>query len=378
MFDLLRSFSRIEGKEAPSRFLLLKDGELEWDGDSDLPFDAKTAERIIKNFDDQGVELPIDYHHATTHVEEGKFSRAPAAGWIKGLEFVEGEGLYATGVRWNDDAKAEIEARKFQYISPVIIIEKATGVIQQLHSAALTNRPRTKSMPKLIAASDIRSGQDEETPESESQLAKVIALLDLDAEATLEEVLAAVISTLEAGAAPEGEPEAEEASARAAELAKAIGCSKNELRGEVQKLVLRSANYEGLSARVKRLEGELRQRCKIERDREVQTLISEQIEAGRILPDDEKTLSAARKLAETDPEGFTAIYESLEPIVAPGRLVHGTTHTSNRQAVIAKAVREYDADSNVALGARKQDWVNVTLEEEGAEYLSDSEIKALS
>lgn len=377
MFDLLRSFSRIEYKEAPSRFLLLKDAELDWDGDSKLPFDAKIAERIIKKFDDQGVELPIDYHHTTTSVEEGKFSRAPAAGWIKGLEFVEGEGLYATGVRWNDDAKREIEARKFQYISPVILIDKETGVIEQLHSAALTNRPRTKGMPKLIAASNVRKGQDDGA-DSQDQLAKVITLLDLDPEATLEEVLAAVITTLEGGGGSDGDSDSDEASARATGLAKVIGCSKNELRGEVQKLVLRSANYEGLSARVKRLEGELRQRCKIERDREVQVLISEQIEAGRILPDDENTLSAARKLAESDPEAFKAIYASLDPIVAPGRLVHGTTHTSNRQAVIAKAAREYEADSNVALGGRKQDWINVTLEEEGAERLSDSEVKALN
>lgn len=385
MFDFLQVFSKIDGKDAPSRFLLLKDGELDWDGDSNIPFDAKVAERIIERFNDQGVELPIDYHHATTCVEEGKCTRAPAAGWIKGLEFVEGEGLYATGVTWNDEAKAEIQARNFQYISPVILIERKTGEITQLHSAALTNRPRTRSMPKLIAASnDIRTGQDLDepfpaVPESQAQLAKLIDLLGLDAEASMEDVLAAVIERLggDGDGDNDGGNQSDEAGARA-ELAKLVGCSTNGLQAAVQKLVIRSASYEGLSARVKRLEGELKQRCAIERDREVQALISEQIEAGRILPDDEKALAAARKLAESDPGGFKAIYASLAPIAAPGRVVHGTTHTSNRQAIIAKAAREYDADNNVALGARKQDWINVALEEEGADALSHSEIKALN
>src|SRR5258708_27555760 len=54
--------------------------------------DRATAERLIAEFNAKKNDLVIDYEHQTLHAEDnGK--PAPAAGWIKALEWREGKGL---------------------------------------------------------------------------------------------------------------------------------------------------------------------------------------------------------------------------------------------------------------------------------------------
>lgn len=138
-------------KDAPTRMLLLNDGDIGWAGLEGVTLDQEQADAIIKHFEAQGAELVIDYHHASKAVEDGEAARAPAAGWITALAYVKGEGLYGT-IRWNAKAAQEIEAEEFKYLSPVILTEQKTGEIGLLHSVALTNRPRTIDAPELLAA----------------------------------------------------------------------------------------------------------------------------------------------------------------------------------------------------------------------------------
>ena len=136
----------------PTRFLLLKDGDIGWSNLKGVKLDAEQAANIIEAFVTHGVDLVIDYEHATPAIDSGKRDKAPAAGWIKGLVYVKGEGLYADPVEWTEGAIDEIEKREYKYSSPVIVYDEDTLKIKRLHSVALTNKPRTIGQAELLAA----------------------------------------------------------------------------------------------------------------------------------------------------------------------------------------------------------------------------------
>ncbi len=100
-------------------------------------------------------KVPIDYDHAIEYAA-GVGQPVPAAGWISAIEDAPDSGgiLWAT-VEWTPRAAQMIEAREYQYISPVLdptARDNKTGVAQgwTLTSAALTNQPVLKGMPALV------------------------------------------------------------------------------------------------------------------------------------------------------------------------------------------------------------------------------------
>lgn len=137
---------------APSKILLLNDGALQWSGMEDWLMNAEMASAVIAAFEKHGTDLPIDYEHASANDPGEKGIKAIAAGWITGLTWVDGEGLYGD-VEWTVQGKSEVETKQYKYISPVIIHDKKTHAIEKLHSVALTNKPRTMNQRELLAAS---------------------------------------------------------------------------------------------------------------------------------------------------------------------------------------------------------------------------------
>ncbi len=93
-----------------------------------------------------GTELPVDYHHASILVAQGRIQKAPAAGWIQQLE-LRNDGTELWGrVMWTAEAAGTIAARQFRYVSPVLRFnapDRITGdpVPMYIHSVALTNTP---------------------------------------------------------------------------------------------------------------------------------------------------------------------------------------------------------------------------------------------
>ena len=65
----------------------------------------------------------IDYEHQTL-LAATNGRPAPAAGWITSATWRDGQGLFAT-VQWTAAARAAIDAREYQYISPVITSDEA-------------------------------------------------------------------------------------------------------------------------------------------------------------------------------------------------------------------------------------------------------------
>ncbi|MBN1344510.1 MAG: hypothetical protein JXQ73_17605 [Phycisphaerae bacterium] len=168
--------------------------------------DAESARRAVEAFEAQGNDLPIDYEHQTLG---GRYSsptgQAPAAGWIKRLEAVEGVGIVAH-VEWTEEAAAHLTTRQYRYLSPVVIVGKEDRRLVALHSAGLTNKPAITGMRPIVNRSEAADrgtddGNTERIQEERSMQTAWDQLrqrLGLDQETDEETVLLAASRRLEA------------------------------------------------------------------------------------------------------------------------------------------------------------------------------------
>lgn len=165
----------------------------------DAPFwltNAEIAANLIAQIDGRDNRLVIDYEHQSLlSAENGK--PAPASGWFKKLEWREGSGLWAVDVEWTENAAAMIDAKEYQYISPVFSYNKKTGAVTSLLNAALTNNPALDGMSEVVLMAASRMLNDESNQEALSmdldQLLKELRwMFNLPALSTAEEVMAEV------------------------------------------------------------------------------------------------------------------------------------------------------------------------------------------
>jgi phage I-like protein len=135
--------------------------------------------------------IVIDYEHQTLNSEKNG-QPAPAAGWIQSVEWVNGKGMFAA-VDWTERAKAQILAKEYRYISPVLLTDKKTARIVGVDNAALVNHPGLLGMDSVVAALAARyPSHDHDQPEIYMERAKLIALLALASTATDADIEAAV------------------------------------------------------------------------------------------------------------------------------------------------------------------------------------------
>jgi hypothetical protein len=393
------------GKDPPSRFLLIKSGDMDWAG-ADLELDDESAEAILAEFDTHGTQLPIDYHHATLQAEETRGSvKAPAAGWIKRLEYMPGEGIYAVDVEWTDEASAEIKTRAFKYVSPVVNVNKKTGKPVELHSVALTNRPRTRGMIELLEAAeraaenrstdvtatatktkpkgtkvdaaqdDVNDGMGMQVTPEQKAMVKLAEVLGLGDDAGLVDILNAALEKL---GGEGGEPGPEEEGAEKVAAALGLKDKKDTVTvcAEIAKLKAKAGQYDGVVERVNKLETEAAERVAAEKKSTAEQLVDEQIEAGKLLPNmSDEAKAAVLRHAETDPEGFKLVYASMPAICPPGQVVTASSEPGGRARVIAEASKEYDANPKVAMGAPREAYIDASLEEAELSKLTDAELK---
>ena len=106
--------------------------------------DAAGAARIIARVDARGTPLVVDYEHQTINAEWNG-QPAPAAGWIRALEWIDGDGLFAS-VELTPRAAEMVRAGEYRYFSPVIEYDEQTGEVLALLMGALTNNPAIDGM----------------------------------------------------------------------------------------------------------------------------------------------------------------------------------------------------------------------------------------
>jgi phage I-like protein len=180
--------------------------------------DRESADAVLASFDEQGVELPVDYEHQTLG---GSFAsptgQAPAAGWIRRLEVVEGEGIFGH-VSWTASAAQQLAAREYRYVSPVALVRKSDRKLVALHSAALTNKPAIVGMQPIVNRQKSVASEENETMEEKLEVLR--GVLGLDASAEVETVLVAATERLDTLSGAVARREAEDLVAGATEAGK--------------------------------------------------------------------------------------------------------------------------------------------------------------
>ncbi len=179
------------GGEPPEKILIFPYPQ--WELVDDKPgehliTDEASQAAIVEAFTRHGVDVVIDYEHAST-----TGGKAPAGGWIKSLVAGGKDGLVG-GVEWTGDAAEEIRKGQYRYHSPVAIYERESRRVVALHSVALTNTPRTNNMAPIteqVAASLITRFETAKGGwEMRDWLASLIYFLNMPYTATAEEVKA--------------------------------------------------------------------------------------------------------------------------------------------------------------------------------------------
>ncbi|MDR2188895.1 MAG: phage protease [Azonexus sp.] len=112
--------------------------------------DAHIAQGLIAAAAQHGPHV-IDYEHQSLNAATNG-QPAPAAGWFKGLEWREGEGLFMAQIEWTATARKMIANGEYRYLSPMFRYDGLTGAVTVLYGVALTNIPGLAGLTDLAAA----------------------------------------------------------------------------------------------------------------------------------------------------------------------------------------------------------------------------------
>lgn len=174
--------------EAPDWVHLLPMGQIKArDG---RRFVLDDPEAIVAVFETGGLDLPVDYEHASEKPEAKLSGPVPAAGWIKQLQ-VRADGLWGR-VEWTARAREMIGNREYRYLSPAILFNKEDRRVVKLKGAGLVHSPALH----LTAL----ASQEDEMADTPSFMARLAELLKLDEGASEDDVLQALEAMLSKGA----------------------------------------------------------------------------------------------------------------------------------------------------------------------------------
>lgn len=177
---ILTFLSQELNTEAPERIQLFAYGKTRYNHggeEAEYVFCEADADRLIAEFKQNGVDVPIDYHHQSIYAAKTG-NTAPASGWIVGLERG-ADGLYAN-IKWTDRAKEFISKKEYRYTSPTFY-RTETGRVASLYNLALTNKPATLDSPALVAAE--KNPPDQQNPgKTGANMKGVLTLLGLSAD----------------------------------------------------------------------------------------------------------------------------------------------------------------------------------------------------
>jgi uncharacterized Zn-binding protein involved in type VI secretion len=143
------------GSDAASgRFRIFKEGKIQTDHGLSV-MTPSAGRSVIAQFKARGNDMMIDLRHFSISPTATR-EQSEAMGWIpcpNGLEYVDGDGLYAVNAKWTPEVKAGLECDppKWKYFSPLYNQDKKTKLITSLDNVALTNMPATHQLNRLAA-----------------------------------------------------------------------------------------------------------------------------------------------------------------------------------------------------------------------------------
>lgn len=212
-------------------------------------FDRTAIDAVLQSFNSRGLELPIDWEHATQH-RAPKGEEAPASGWITALN--ERAGSLWADVQWTDRGHDQVLGREYRYISPVFDYDPATGRIVRLVSAGLTNKPNLH----LQALN-----QEVSMSRSTALTAAITAALGLAADAADDDVAAGI-----------------------QQLKTANETALNAERSPSLERYVPRADYDALATRATNAEQQLQERDQAAHKAAVDASIDGALKAGKITP----------------------------------------------------------------------------------------------
>ncbi|MDF1486690.1 phage protease [Ramlibacter sp. H39-3-26] len=282
--------------------------------------DAASAARVIERFNARIARKPlvIDYEHQTLHKEKNG-QPAPAAGWAKSMEWVEGEGLFGM-VEMTPRAAADIDGKEYLYFSPVFSYSKTDGTVLEILMGALTNDPGIQGMQplSLMAAATAAFLPSLDLPQELSVnplLKALLAALGLPETTTEEEATAALkalgpLQPLQARASVAtaactalqlpADATAEAVTAACTGLRKAAPATPDPAKYvPIETVTTLQVQIAALTAR--------------QNEADVDALVKPALADGRLLPAME---SWARDLGKKDMAALTAFLDKAQPIAA--------------------------------------------------------------
>jgi len=222
-------------------------------------WDAAAQRDVLNEHTKRGIDLPLDWEHATHHrAENGE--QAPAAGWIDTLELR--DGALMGRVQWTPRGREQVQAREYRFISPVFEYASNTARITRMVSVGLTNRPNLP-LRALNAEGNLSPQEDVNMPRS-AELAAGIAALGLKPDVD-DAAIATAINTLKT------------------ERDSATALAKNNEQPSLQLYVPR-ADYDTLKTRAENAEQSLRQRDEAAHKAAVDAAIAGAVKDGKIAP----------------------------------------------------------------------------------------------
>lgn len=232
--------------------------------------DESAAKPIIERAAARSTDIVVDYEHQTLLSEEnGK--PAPASGWIDhaSLEW-RADGVYGR-IKWTAAAKAAIDADEYRYLSPVFPYDPKTGTVLDLFHVGLVNNPAIDSAIPALAAARMGSGTYDLTHEEDTvDREELIKLLGLAADATDEQITAAINALIKAKADAEQAVAAAKDDAEKAVAAAKAGAAKPDMSQYIPLAVFQEQTQQLAALRASHGESEL------------DKLIQEALDDGRI------------------------------------------------------------------------------------------------
>ncbi len=260
------------GGDAPPDWIpLVPAGEVEaLDG---RKFKNTDPEAVVKAFNKDPREIPIDWEHAT-EVKAPLGDKAPAAGWIIAMEVR--NGAIWGQVEWTAEGGRSVSSREYRYISPAFYVQEKSDVVAEIISAGLTNRPAL-DMPQLSHHEPDHGTEDTMDP-------KLLAALGLPEDATIEQAIVAA-SHLNSHKA-HGEIAAVDLVAEQsahAETKQELATARSQSAPTLDKFVPRS-EFDSMRARAEIAETADKERAAAEHKALVEREVDEAQKAGKITP----------------------------------------------------------------------------------------------
>lgn len=132
-------------------------------------------------------EILVDQDH-----ESETSNKTEAKGWLSGIKFVPGKGLFGK-IKWTDIGRKLVENRVFRWLSPSWYLNKETHEPMEMTSVALTNKPsQAGRIEPIVNSAPVQLIDDniitmEMTKEELVELIKQ-TIIDLKKEKKMEEI----------------------------------------------------------------------------------------------------------------------------------------------------------------------------------------------